>query len=117
MYFGLMLLVGGELLNDEEWFMFLNWFFVELGKYNVLRLEEKLCCFEFGNYIEYEKFFLGEYVYFFGFIVDWWWLISEFIFDVKINCFVDYVGRWIVYGVEMEVVGDNGVNFGIRFGG
>lgn len=47
------------------------------------KLEDKLRKPEYGNYVNHEKLFSGEYADLPGFTYDRRWLISEFIFDAK----------------------------------
>lgn len=62
-----------------------DWLSAELKKHNASKLEAKLSRPEFGNYMDHEKLFSGQYKDLKGFTSDRRWLISEFIFDNKIN--------------------------------
>ena len=55
----------------------------ELGAHNDSTLEGKLQKPEYGNYIDHEKLFSGEYKDVPACTTDRRWLISEFIFDAK----------------------------------
>ena len=55
----------------------------ELAKHEASTLEGKLQKPEFGNYVDHEKLFSGEYKDTPGFTYDRRWLISEFIFEAK----------------------------------
>ncbi len=55
----------------------------ELGAHNASTLEGKLQKPEYGNYIEHEKLFSGEYKDVPAYTTDRRWLISEFIFEAK----------------------------------
>ncbi len=55
----------------------------ELGAHNASTLEGKLQKPEYGNYIEHEKLFSGEYKDVPAYTSDRRWLISEFIFEAK----------------------------------
>ena len=44
-------------------------------------------------------------------------MISEFIFNAKINHLIDHPSIRTIDGVKMDVIGDNGVNISKRFGG
>ncbi|QTN32075.1 DUF1588 domain-containing protein [Akkermansiaceae bacterium] len=55
----------------------------ELAKYEASTLEGKLQKPEYGNYIDHEKLFSGEYKDVPAFTTDRRWLISEFIFNAK----------------------------------
>ena len=53
------------------------------------KLEDKLKKPEFGNYVKHEDLFSGEYADLPGYTTDRRWLISEFIFDAKIQRILD----------------------------
>jgi hypothetical protein len=55
----------------------------ELGAHNASTLEGKLQKPEYGNYIDHEKLFSGEYKDVPAYTTDRRWLISEFIFEAK----------------------------------
>jgi cytochrome c553 len=55
----------------------------ELSNHNASTLEEKLQKPEFGNYVDHEKLFSGEFKNLPGFTHDRRWLISEYIFNAK----------------------------------
>ncbi|QTN33318.1 DUF1588 domain-containing protein [Akkermansiaceae bacterium] len=55
----------------------------ELGNHNASTLEGKLQKPEYGNYIDHEKLFSGEYKDVPAYTTDRRWLISEFIFNAK----------------------------------
>lgn len=55
----------------------------ELGKHQASTLEEKLLKPEFGNYVDHQKLFSGEFADLPGFTYDRRWLISEYIFNAK----------------------------------
>ncbi len=60
-----------------------DWVAQELGKHKASKLEKKLQKPEFGNYVDHEKLFSGEFENLPGFTYDRRWLISEYIFDAK----------------------------------
>ncbi len=55
----------------------------ELGLHDASTLEEKLQKPEFGNYVDHEKLFSGEFKNLPGYTYDRRWLISEYIFNAK----------------------------------
>jgi hypothetical protein len=93
------------------------WVSTELNRYDASKLDDKLRLPGYGNYVDHEKLFSGEYVGEKAFTVDRRWLISEFIFNAKINRLLDYQPTRTIDGQRMLVIGDNGVNIGTRFGG
>jgi mono/diheme cytochrome c family protein len=60
-----------------------EWVSQELHKNNASKLEGKLQKPEFGNYVNHEQLFSGEFKYLPGFTYDRRWLISEYIFSAK----------------------------------
>ncbi len=94
-----------------------GWVSSELKQHNASKLEETLRRPEFGNYVDHDKLFSGEYGDLPGFTRDRRWLISEFIFDAKVNHLIDHPSVRTIDGEQMTVIGDNGVNIGTRFGG
>ena len=94
-----------------------DWMSAELNRYNASKLEDKLRLPGYGNYVNHDKLFSGEYIGEKGFTVDRRWLLSEFIFNAKINRLLDYEPTRTIDGRRVSIIGDNGVNIGTRFGG
>jgi cytochrome c553/phosphoserine phosphatase len=117
LFFGLMPPEDEEQPTEAERTQLADWVSKELNKHNASKLEEKLRKPEYGNYVDHDKLFSGEYKHLKGFTEDRRWLISEFIFNAKINRLVDHEGVRTIDGQRMTVIGDNGVNLGTRFGG
>ena len=117
LFFGLMPPTEVGQPTEAERSRMLAWTSAELKKHNASKLHEKLRKPEYGNYVDHEKLFSGEYAQLKGFTRDRRWLISEFIFDAKVNRLIDHPGVRTIDGVKMNVIGDNGVNIGTRFGG
>ena len=69
--------------TEAERRQLLSWLSAELRIHKASKLEDKLSRPEFGNYVEHEKLFSGEYAKLPGFTTDRRWLISEFIFNAK----------------------------------
>lgn len=81
------------------------------------KFQEKLKTSAYGNYMSHEKLFSGKYRDLKGFTNDRRWVISEYIFDAKINHMVDHNKVRTIDGVRQNVVGDNGANISSKFGG
>ena len=62
-----------------------DWLETELKRHSSNNLSEKLTAAKYGNYVDHEKLFSGEYKDLKGFTYDRKWLISEFIFNDKMN--------------------------------
>lgn len=74
-------------------------------------LAEKLRRFEYGNVISHENLFSGKYAEAPGYTPDRRWLISEFIFNEKINRLLNYHPTRAIYGAAQTVQGDSGVHW------
>ena len=74
-------------------------------------LAEKLERFEYGNVVNHEDLFSGEYADLPGYSHDRRWMISEFIFNEKVNRLLDYKPTRTIYGTSYEVAGDSGVHW------
>ncbi len=62
-----------------------DWMSGELEKHDASTLEGKLRKPEYGNYVDHEKLFSGEFKDLPGFTYDRRWLISEYIFNDKFD--------------------------------
>ena len=67
-----------------------NWITDELKKHNASKLEEKLRRYEYGNYVDHNKLFSGENKHLKAFTPDRRWLVSEFIFNERVNKVIDH---------------------------
>ena len=86
---------------------------LELRRHNASKLEEKLRKPEYGNVVDHEKLFSGQYKQLPGFTPDRRWLISEYIFDAKFNTLLGYIGQRDIDGKRYQILGDNNRN-GVR---
>jgi hypothetical protein len=84
-----------------------DWVSKELNKHNASKLEEKLRTPAFGNYVDHEKLFSGEYKHLKSFTYDRRWLISEYIFDAKFNRILNHNPYKTIDGKRQSVIGDN----------
>ncbi|MFN3150293.1 DUF1588 domain-containing protein [Bremerella sp.] len=60
-----------------------EWISHELDMYDASKLEKKMQKPEFGNYVDHDQLFSGEFKDLPGFTYDRRWLISEYIFNAK----------------------------------
>ena len=74
-------------------------------------LAEKLKRSEYGNVVKHEKLFSGEHADLPGYSPDRRWLVSEYIFNEKINRLLDYHPKRTIYGTEYRVDGDSGIHW------
>ena len=84
-----------------------SWVSTELRKHNASKLEDKLRKPEYGNYVDHNKLFSGEYKDVKSFTYDRRWLISEYIFAAKFNKLLNHSPFRTVDGVRRNVIGDN----------
>ena len=89
----------------------LQWLNSQLTGKAAKALAEKLRRFEYGNVISHENLFSGKYAEAPGYTPDRRWLISEFIFNEKINRLLNYHPTRTIYGTAQSVQGDSGVHW------
>ncbi|PHR93423.1 MAG: hypothetical protein COA78_32960 [Blastopirellula sp.] len=117
LYFELMPPKDEDPLTVVERARLAEWVSTELNRHNASKLEDKLRLPDYGNYVDHDKLFSGQHKDLKAFTADRRWLISEFIFNAKINRLIDHKAVRTIDGQQMSVIGDNGVNLGTRFGG
>jgi hypothetical protein len=71
--------------SDAERKSLVDWMSGELKKHDGSRFEDKLRKPEYGNYVDHDKLFSGEFKELPGFTYDRRWLISEYIFNDKFD--------------------------------
>ena len=89
----------------------LQWLISQVTGKAAKSLAEKLRRFEYGNTVDHEDLFSGEYADLPGYSPDRRWLISEFIFNEKINRLLDYHPTRTIYGITHQVRGDSGIHW------
>lgn len=92
---------------EEERAELISWISRELGKHNASKLEDKLRMPDYGNYVNHDKLFSGEYAHLKPFTPDRRWLISEFIFDAKFNKLLSHKPFQTIDGKREFVIGEN----------
>lgn len=93
--------------TPEERKRIIAWVASELGKHNASKLEDKLRKPEFGNYVDHDKLFSGEFAGEKAYTPDRRWLISEFIFDAKFNKLLNHTPFKTIDGKREFVIGEN----------
>ena len=88
----------------------IKWVSQELKKYKASKLEKKLQKPEFGNYLDHQKLFSGEFKDVPGFTYDRRWLISEYIFNAKLQRILQNNARARRHGKPVSVFGSNRIN-------
>lgn len=74
-------------------------------------LAEKLRRFEYGNVVDHQQLFSGAHGNAVASTPDRRWLISEFIFNEKVNRLLDYQPTRTIYGSAQQVQGDSGIHW------
>ena len=97
--------------TDSERKILLQWLTSQLTGKAAKALAEKLQRFEYGNVVDHVELFSGKNANLPGYTDDRRWLISEFIFNEKINRLLDYQPARTIYGASQQVQGDSGVHW------
>ncbi|MBI1371289.1 MAG: DUF1588 domain-containing protein [Phycisphaera sp.] len=84
-----------------------HWISGVLNAANAAKFEEKLKKPEYGNYVNHEQLFSGEYKDLPGFTYDRRWLISEYIFDAKFQRILQIRATARVDGKNVPVLGSH----------
>lgn len=107
LFFGRMPPTDAEQPSPAERELLAGWLSSELKKFGASKLEDKLRTPEYGNYVEHDKLFSGEYAHLKPFTFDRRWLISEYIFDAKFNRILNHNSYLTIDGQRQSVIGSN----------
>ena len=99
---------GSEQPSEVERNTLQRWLGEQLHGEPAKALAEKLKRFEYGNVVSHTDLFSGEYAKVPGSTLDRRWLISEYIFNEKINRLLNYEPTRTIYGVTNPVQGYKG---------
>ena len=97
--------------TDTERAVLLQWLNGQLTGKAANALTEKLQRFEYGNVVNHGNLFSGEFANLPASTPDRRWLISEYIFNEKINRLLNYQPMRTIYGSNQQVQGDSGVHW------
>ncbi|MCP4830370.1 MAG: DUF1588 domain-containing protein [Proteobacteria bacterium] len=97
--------------TKDERAILVKWLETQVSGDVAKALAEKLLRFEYGNVVKHEDLFSGEYAELPGYTPDRRWLISEYIFNEKINGLLDYRPTRAIYGKTHTVAGDSGIHW------
>ena len=97
--------------SEAERKILLRWVESQLSGEAAKALAEKLLRFEYGNVVKHEDLFSGKYADLPGYTPDRRWLISEYIFNEKVNELLDYHPTRKIYGKTYPVDGDSGIHW------
>lgn len=96
--------------KEEERKQLVAWLSGELLEHNASKLEDKLRSPDYGNTVDHDKLFSGQYKDLPAYTPHRRWLISEFIFDAKFNKLLNYSPSINIDGKRQLVIGENGRN-------
>ena len=88
-----------------------TWLNSQLTGQTAKALNEKLRRFEYGNVVNHDELFNGKHSKLPGFTSDRRWIVSEFIFNDKMNRLLNYTPTRTIYGKTYDVSGDSGVHW------
>ena len=91
--------------TEAERNLLTDWVSSELRAHNASKLEDKLRKPEYGNVVNHEKLFSGQYKDLPGFTPDRRWLISEYIFDATFNHLLGIKKTRDIDGKRMPIIG------------
>ncbi len=95
-------------LKAEQYERLTTWLGGQLRKSDSSsKLDEKLQRFEYANYTDHKKLFSGEFAELQGFTYDRRWLISQYIFDAKVNRILNHRANQNIDGKRYPVIGNN----------
>jgi mono/diheme cytochrome c family protein len=97
--------------SDAERADLMQWLESRLTGDAAKALEEKLLRFEYGNVVNHDDLFSGAHANLPASSPDRRWLISEYIFNEKVNRLLDYRPSRTIYGKQLPVQGDSGVHW------
>jgi cytochrome c553 len=96
---------------QEERELLIQWLDRQVSGDVAKALAEKLKRFEYGNAVDHEELFSGKHAGLPGYTADRRWLVSEFIFNEKVNHLLDYHPTRTIYGNQVAVRGDSGIHW------
>ena len=96
--------------SEDERRQLEDWLAGILHANNASKLEDKLRMPEYGNKVDHDKLFSGKYKDLPGYTPDRRWLISEFIFDAKMNRLLEYNAQADIDGKRQSIIGNNNRN-------
>lgn len=95
--------------SDAERAVLLRWIDNKISPQEKKKLEDKLKKPEFGNYVDHEALFSGEHAALPAYTHDRRWLISEFIFDAKMQRIVENRTVADFQGNRVDVLGGHSI--------
>lgn len=97
--------------TKEERALLIKWLDTQISGDVAKALAEKLKRFEYGNSVDHSELFSGKHASLPASTPDRRWLVSEFIFNEKVNRLLDYKPSRNIFGKPTIVRGDSGVHW------
>lgn len=101
----------GKQPNGAERKILIQWLGSQVTGAAAAALAEKLRRSEYGNVVKHEELFSGQNAGLPGFTPDRRWLVSEYIFNEKVNRLLNYQPTRNIYGTNQSVAGDSGIHW------
>lgn len=97
--------------SKEERELLMKWLETQISGDAAKALAEKLKRFEYGNAVDHAELFSGKHAGLPASTPDRRWLVSEYIFNEKVNRLLDYNPTRTIYGKQTAVRGDSGIHW------
>lgn len=97
--------------GKDERELLIKWLDTQVSGDAAKALAEKLKRFEYGNVVDHAELFSGKHAGLPADTPDRRWLVSEYIFNEKVNRLLDYTPSRTIYGKQATVRGDSGVHW------
>lgn len=97
--------------TDAERKILIKWLESQVSGDAAEALAEKLRRSEYGNVVKHEELFSGKHADLPTSTPDRRWLVSEYIFNEKMNRLLDYEPSRNIYGTNHPVAGDSGIHW------
>ncbi len=97
--------------TEAERKILIQWLESQVSGDAAAALAEKLRRSEYGNVVKHEELFSGKNANLPGFTPDRRWLVSEYIFNEKVNRLLNYQPARTIYGTNQKVAGDSGIHW------
>lgn len=97
--------------TKEERELLIKWLDSQVSGDVANALAEKLKRFEYGNSVDHAELFSGKHANLPASTPERRWLVSEYIFNEKVNRLLDYTPTRNIYGKQLPVRGDSGIHW------
>jgi len=97
--------------TKEERELLIQWLDSQISGDAAKALAEKLKRFEYGNTVDHAELFSGKHANLPASTPERRWLVSEYIFNEKVNRLLDYTPTRTIYGKQLPVRGDSGIHW------